>query len=356
MEKNITLFRTFQRLCFLFFTISASAVSAQITITHDDMPVPGTVMMREIDTTSFESPGASGTNQTWDFSNAVAHYADTINFLSPAGVPGNELFPEANLAQTMTIYDEMGAIHIQSFMNSTEEGMYALGGNAYFISPGFSFLELHAYDPAPNYLPLPFTYGSQSQASTTGTSYTSVRFADMLMDSTRVISHITTNILTDGSGTLITPIGSYSTLRIQEQSLHTDSTYSWNPTNGWEFVGTETYENIDYQWYANEIGNVAILTTDNETVEFQYMKSIIIDVPRIDLAAEMSIYPNPANERLYLQSNEKIERSEIYSLNGQLLLKADTDASIDVTSLDPGIYICRVYADNKVSNLKFAKK
>lgn len=356
MEKIITIINSVKRISLLFFLLGASALSAQITITHDDMPVPGTVMMREIDTSSFKNPGASGTDQTWDFSAAVAHYSDTINFLHPEEVPGNEMFPEANLAQVTTIYDEMGTINLHGFINSAEDGMYALGGNAYFISPGFSFLEFHSYDPAPNFLPLPFTFGSQSQTSTTGTAYTSVRFSDMLLDSTRVTSHITTNILTDGSGTLITPIGSYNTLRVREQSMHTDSTYSWNPTNGWEFVGTETYENIDYMWYAQEIGNVAILTTDNETVEFQYMKSIIIDVPKIDFQADMGIYPNPVGERLYMQSGEMIERSEIYSLSGQKLLTANNDKSIDVALLDPGIYICRIFASNEVSNFKFVKK
>lgn len=319
------------------------------------MPGTGTVMMREIDTTTFKSPGASGTNQTWDFSAAVAHYADTIDFLSPNGVPGNELFPEANLAQVTSIYDEMGTILVHGFLISVEDGIYASGGNAYFTSPGFSFLEVHSYDPAPNYLPLPFTYGSQSQTSTTGIAFTSVRFGDMLIDSTRVISHITTNILTDGSSTMITPIGSFNALRIKEQSIYTDSTYSWNPANGWEFVGTETYENIDYTWYANTIGNVAILTTDNETVEFQYMKSIIIDVPKIDLQADMSIYPNPATERLYLQSNGMIERSEIYSHSGQLLISENTASSINIASLKPGIYVCRLYTNDKVSNFKVTK-
>ncbi len=356
MKTISTLTKVRELFSILLFLISTSTVMGQITITHDDMPVPGTVMMRAIDTSSFTGPGGAGTNQIWDFSSASSHYADTIRFLNPAEVPGHELFPEANLAHVTTVYDEMGTIHIQGFEYSAIDGIFELGGNAYFISPGFSFLEFHSFNPAPNLLPLPFSYGNQAQSSTTGTSTTSVRFSDMLIDSTRIISHITANTTADGSGTLITPVGSYTTLRVQETSIHTDSTYTWNTVGGWEFVGVEMYETISYQWYANEIGNVAILTTDNETVEFQYLTSIIIDVPKIELASKMQIYPNPVSDKLYLLSDGKIKNVEIYSINGKLLISESASRVVDVSKLEPGIYICRGNNENAVTAVKFIKK
>ncbi len=355
MKKFFTLSKSGELFTVLIFLINTSSVLGQITITHDDMPVPGTVMMRAIDTSTFTGPGASGTGQTWDFSSASSHYADTIRFLHPADVPGHELFPEANLAQVTTVYDEMGSIHIQGFERSELDGMYELGGNAYFISPGFSFLESHSFNPAPNSLPLPCSYGNQSQSSTIGTSTTSVRFSDMLIDSTHVISHITANIMADGSGTLITPVGSYATLRVQVTSIHTDSTYTWNPLGGWEFVGVEMYETISYQWYANEFGNVALLTTDNETVEFQYLTSIIIDVPKIETASETHIYPNPVSDMLYLSSHDKIRNVEVYNINGRLLLSENSLGVVDVSMLEPGIYVCKVFGENDVYATKFIK-
>lgn len=238
MEKTYTFSRTFQWLFMLFVLLSAFIASAQITITHEDMPVPGMVIMRDIDTINVTNPGTAGQNQTWNFGTVVPQMSDTVDYLNPSEVPGYEMFPGANMAEGRTIFDINGNFSNYIFWNSATDGMYAIGWNLYFGSPEYTFRSTQTYNPDPNTLPLPLNYGNQSTASTTGERYTSVRVAGFLIDSSLIVSNISLTMNVDGSGTIITPVGTYPALRVNEVSNHVDSTFTWDMVNGWEFSRT----------------------------------------------------------------------------------------------------------------------
>lgn len=356
MEKSITLSKTFQWFFLLFVLLCAFLASAQITITQADMPFPGLVIMRDMDTATITEPGGAGLNQTWDYSDAVSHLGDTVTFALPSEVPGGDLFPEANLAEGRSIFDPAGNFYNYIFWNSAEDGMYGIGWVLFFEVSGSTYNSIQNFDPVPNTLPLPFTYGSSSSTSTTGERYTSTRFGELLIDSSHVISHITVNINVDGSGNLITPVDTYPALRIEEQSTHVDSTWSWTQAGGWEFERVETFELTNYRWFANNWGEVATLSIDEDLIQFQWLSSVLIDVPSINYNAGIKIYPNPAGDLLFIQTDKKIDYSEIYSVNGKLLLTVDDLVSIDISGFDPGMYICRTYASGTVSTGKFVKR
>jgi hypothetical protein len=355
MEKTYTLSRTFQWLFILFILLSAFISSAQITITHDDMPTPGTVIIRAMDTINVTNPGGAGLNQTWDFSTVIPQMSDTVDYLIPSDAPGYEMFAGANLAEGRTIYDISGNFYNYIFWNSAVDGMYAIGWNLYFGSPDYTFRSTQTYNPDPNTLPLPLNYGDQSNAATTGERYTSIRVAGILLDSSRIVSNITLNSNVDGSGTIITPVGTYPALRVNEVSNHVDSTFTWDMVNGWEFTRTETFQQTMYRWFANTFGEVATLSSDGESNQFQYLSSIIISVPHIETLT-FNIYPNPAGDELYLQTDEKITSAEIFTLNGQSVSAILRGNAIDVSKLEPGIYFCKVTTRLGVSTQKFVKE
>lgn len=67
---------------------------------------------------------------------------------------------------------------------------------------------------------------------------------------------------------------------------------------------------------------------------------------------QLSIYPNPTTEKLYLSTQEKAEVS-FYSLSGNLIKKANyTNSGINVTSLSAGIYLVNVMQKGKHQTLK----
>lgn len=67
-----------------------------------------------------------------------------------------------------------------------------------------------------------------------------------------------------------------------------------------------------------------------------------------------SVYPNPVQNILNIQSKEHIQSIKIYSLYGNLL-KEVALASIDITDLSTGIYFAQVSINNKMTTKKFIK-
>ncbi|MDR1699070.1 MAG: T9SS type A sorting domain-containing protein, partial [Prevotellaceae bacterium] len=61
----------------------------------------------------------------------------------------------------------------------------------------------------------------------------------------------------------------------------------------------------------------------------------------------ISIYPNPAKEVVYVQSDAQVTRVEIYSLGGALVMQENNfNESLFVSELPKGVYILRAYTDN----------
>ncbi len=110
-----------------------------------------------------------------------------------------------------------------------------------------------------------------------------------------------------------------------------------------------------YRWFTNSFGEVATLSSDGESNQFQYLSSIIISVPHLQ-ANSFKIYPNPAGDEIYLQADEKITGAEIFTLNGQSVSATLRGNAIDISKLEPGIYFCKVTTRLGVSTQRFVKK
>lgn len=62
---------------------------------------------------------------------------------------------------------------------------------------------------------------------------------------------------------------------------------------------------------------------------------------------ELSIYPNPTSDMLYLNGTEPIAKIQIFNLQGQLVRAQSGDVrSISVSDLSDGVYMMRVYGEN----------
>lgn len=80
-------------------------------------------------------------------------------------------------------------------------------------------------------------------------------------------------------------------------------------------------------------------------------KSEIIDactvsVLKIERGTDFILYPNPATNEVVLKSGKNIEELDIYNLQGQQVLHRESKGSIDVTTLQPGIYIIEVVTED----------
>ncbi|GHV09771.1 hypothetical protein FACS1894162_1120 [Bacteroidia bacterium] len=74
-------------------------------------------------------------------------------------------------------------------------------------------------------------------------------------------------------------------------------------------------------------------------------------------AIAVQIYPNPAQTELFIKSDVQIQKVEIYTLSGTLLLSENNfNEKISVSALLPGIYLLKVYSGSEVAVSKIVKE
>jgi hypothetical protein len=72
---------------------------------------------------------------------------------------------------------------------------------------------------------------------------------------------------------------------------------------------------------------------------------------------KITIYPNPVRDYLYIKSENKINKVEIYSLTGSSLLsETNFTEKISVSALPQGVYLLRVYTDKGLVVSKVVKE
>jgi len=74
-----------------------------------------------------------------------------------------------------------------------------------------------------------------------------------------------------------------------------------------------------------------------------------------ELAAQISMYPNPVVDKISIVSDSKINRLEVTAANGQLILTTRGATKLDVSGLTAGMYYLRVYTDDGAAVLPFSK-
>lgn len=69
----------------------------------------------------------------------------------------------------------------------------------------------------------------------------------------------------------------------------------------------------------------------------------------------ISIYPNPTNDKLFIQGLSSSSRVSIYNVLGKLVLSQTISKEIDVNNLQSGIYIIKITEEQKEIVRKFIK-
>lgn len=90
-------------------------------------------------------------------------------------------------------------------------------------------------------------------------------------------------------------------------------------------------------------------------------KNTINSIPkRLDLGYKIDVYPNPASDKVYLNSNGLLVSSvQLIDLYGKVVYKAnntENDGSIDVSSLASGLYFVKVYSNDLILTTSIAIK
>jgi hypothetical protein len=80
-----------------------------------------------------------------------------------------------------------------------------------------------------------------------------------------------------------------------------------------------------------------------------------------NLAGQISIYPNPANDHLIIESPNRIVSLKVYNINGSEIINTQPTGEnrvvLTTSQLKPGVFIVRIMDDSgKLSTNKFIKK
>lgn len=166
----------------------------------------------------------------------------------------------------------------------------------------------------------------------------------------------------DGWGTITTRFGTFDVIRVRSEIVYSDSAYLDFGFGGPQWVPLPTPTEAVYTWWSE--GNkvpvmkiVAQVVGGNETItriEFKDKYRNVVGIEESEnLAGEL--YPNPANQIVYLSTDPEVTRVEILDIAGNQIYNSEvTDASmqIDVANWAAGFYIVNFYSNQAMSSAK----
>lgn len=360
MKANIT----------LIFSLIVFASFAQPTVTTDWLPQIGDQLSSAgITVEEAIDPGMPGAGVVYDFSGVTL--PDTLDIaaftvVDPATTPFSDFYQDADIALAIP---EFG---IYSYSKITDGCLEDLGSTV----GGITF---QIYTNARSFACSPVTYLNTFSDEFAGTS-----------EFLGVVTHITgTNeVIADGWGTLLMPGGGSeigNVLRLKSEEVTIDSTDLGSGIREKVISETTTYNFIsaDYknvlvsmsETYETQIGmsdgipNDTIqsgpfydFSYDPEPREVGTASTQIISADEIGL----NVFPNPAGELLNVRfeaTDRDMVNMIVHDLSGRQVLSSREASTpgmnalpIDVSMLEPGMYILTVRNAKFSSSVKFTRR
>ena len=121
-------------------------------------------------------------------------------------------------------------------------------------------------------------------------------------------------------------------------------------TNGTAYVAGSNQE-ATLEFY------VVAFNDDTESAPSEVYTIVIKDDAVEELSSSLNIYPNPVNDRLYIETLTQTQTIEIYDVYGrQQLVVSGQQSAVSVANLNSGIYFVKVVTENGEVVRRFIKK
>ncbi len=341
---------------YFFILHSIAFNSFSQTLMQSDMPFAGLVWTSGTDTNYSDPIPSGGSAQNWDFSTLQYSYIDTSGFEAAAGTPYASTFPGATLASHKAGSNDW------TYFNSASTGFYING----FTSTAFTAV----INPQQMYVPVPFSYGDQH----TDVSRVVIDTVYLTFNA-QVILNFQADFHADGYGSLTTPTATYAnTLRVRETMLETDSLMLDYLGNGnYTLFGSQQSQKNYFRWFqhggtANYILGIDADSLGNFATRSDYvMQWAVLGTNEIATENSLSVFPNPANEKLTIDNGRSpITSFEIFNILGEKVINIAPEngskppmllssrMSFDITDWTPGIYFYRALNGEKLLQGKFS--
>jgi len=120
---------------------------------------------------------------------------------------------------------------------------------------------------------------------------------------------------------------------------------------------------IPQDWKIEDLTFIAFVSKHNEDVnKREILNSNTITMETISSVkettlSEILIYPNPASNKLFIQSNKQLKQIDIYNIQGQLVKsERGNSQEISISDLTNGMYIINLTTDSEKIIQKFIKQ
>lgn len=282
------------------------------------------------------SLGSAGANQTWNMASLLVNSTDTVRFVDPAGTANAADFPSANLAI------DQASLGGTAYLLSSPSGLDLQGLVGDLLGTGTP-LVIHQ-TPASRIAQFPFTYqNSFSNTSTIDVTVDASSFGIAFVDSARIKRISMRDLTADGYGTLILPAGTNSNvLRVKEVNDQNDSLWI-HSFLGWSLFQDTVYTDSTFTWWNNSKGYYLAQATysGGELVTLNYQDPVIVGRAEPTSAA-FAVYPNPVQDRLYIDTDGKSYSLQISDLQGRVVYLQrlmGPQAELSVGQLPRGYYL-----------------
>ncbi len=104
----------------------------------------------------------------------------------------------------------------------------------------------------------------------------------------------------------------------------------------------------DGEEISNEISFVYIMPSEDVIITANF--ELVESVPDI-ASADIKVFPNPARDKFYVESNEMIKKISVIDISGQVIKHVAVDAlntEINVSNIHAGIYFIQIHSDVSV--------
>lgn len=203
--------------------------------------------------------------------------------------------------------------------------------------------------------------------TTGGTSAVTIVFPTDGASGTRTLAHTSESVSTYNSAGVIRSPGAASD----------NDYYVFNSTGGASYIGVLNAD-VEVLWmtFTASDGNSEARLFENDTdpnstdvgmmginarSEFfvistagsndEFSGNEVLSIENNELQ-ELSIYPNPASDKVNIVSNDPIDNIEVYDILGKQVKTLRGINEIDVSNLNSGIYLFKIWIGNKVQTKK----
>lgn len=103
-------------------------------------------------------------------------------------------------------------------------------------------------------------------------------------------------------------------------------------------------------------GNVTAAVPNNSSLRIDNIRFTKGNLAVSDASKNtVSIYPNPVKDQLNIKSSEKIQKLEVYTIDGKLIQTSDNTDKIDFSKNEKGLYLLKIYTKSGVQMQKILK-